>query len=490
MPRPLALRKLAALGLLLFSASIARATVFSQLQGVVHDPQHRPLTDAHITLAAAHSAFTLSTDTNSEGSFTLPNVPLGDYTVTVTHPGFATLQQSLTLHSGTTPILHFQLQLASVSQSVNVTAETQTANVDTVTPTALLSRIDIAQTPGADRTNSMAIITDYVPGAYMSHDMLHMRGGHQVAWLLDGVEVPNTNIASNLAAQIDPKDIDYLEVQRGSYTADVGDRTYGVFNVVPRTGFERDRTAELVLSAGNFLQSNDQLSLGDHNERSAYYVSLNANRSDYGLAPPIGAVHHDATNGVGGFASLLSNRTPKDQLRLIAQLRRDFFQVPYDPSSTDFEAQQYNSSGLRDTQHESDAAVLFTWLHTLNPSTVLQLSPLFHSNTADYDSNPNDIPVATTAYRTSTYAGAQASLTATIARNTLQAGLYSFGQHDNYRFAAIFNDGSGTAPINEPDSTNGGVVEEYVSDSYKPTAWLTLIAGLRQAHFQGQFAEN
>ena len=490
MPRPLALRKLAALGLLLFSASIARATVFSQLQGVVHDPQHRPLTAAHITLAAVRSAFTLSTDTNSEGSFTLPNVPLGDYTVTVTHPGFLTLQQSLTLHSGTAPILHLQLQIAGVSTTVNVTADTQAANADTVTPTALLSRIDIARTPGADRTNSMAIITDYVPGAYMTHDMLHMRGGHQVAWLIDGVEIPNTNIASNLAAQIDPKDIDYLEVQRGSYTADVGDRTYGVFNVVPRTGFERDRTAELILSAGNFLQSNAQFSLGDHSERSAYYVSLNANRSDYGLAPPIGAVHHDATNGVGGFASLLSNRTPKDQFRLIAQLRRDFFQIPYDPSSTGFEALQDNSSGLRDTQHETDAAVLFTWLHTLNPSTVLQLSPLFHANTADYDSSPNDTPTATTVHRASNYAGAQASITTTVARNTLQAGLYSFGQHDNYRFAVLFNDGSGAAPINEPDSTNGGVVEEYVSDSVKPTPWLTLIAGLRQARFQGQFTED
>ncbi|MGA2438356.1 MAG: TonB-dependent receptor [Acidobacteriaceae bacterium] len=479
-----------ALFLCLLPASIARATVFSQLQGVVHDPQHRPLAAVHITLAAARSAFTLSTDSNSEGAFTLPNVPLGDYTVTVTHAGFATLQQSLTLHSNTAPILHLQLQLAGVSTTVNVTAETQSASVDTVTPTALLSRADIAQTPGADRTNSMAIITDYVPGAYMTHDMLHMRGGHQVAWLLDGVELPNTNIASNLAAQIDPKDIDYLEVQRGSYTADIGDRTYGVFNVVPRTGFERDRQAELVLSAGNFLQSNAQLSLGDHSERSAYYASLNANRSDYGLAPPIGRVLHDSNNGVGGFASLLSNRTPKDQLRLIAQFRRDFFQVPYDPSSTDFEAQQYNSSGLRDTQHETDAAVLFTWLHTLNPSTVLQLSPLFNSNTADYGSSPIDIPVATTVHRASTYAGAQASLTATIARNTLQVGLYSFGQHDSYLFGVLFNDGSGTAPINEPDSTNGGVVEEYVSDNVKPTPWLTLIAGMRQARFQGQFTES
>ena len=83
----------------------------------------------------------------------------------------------------------------------------------------------------------------------MMHDMLHMRGGHQVSWLIDCVEIPNTNIASNLGAQIDPKDMNYVEVQRGSYTADVGDRTYGVFNVVPRTGFERDHEAELVLSA-------------------------------------------------------------------------------------------------------------------------------------------------------------------------------------------------------------------------------------------------
>ena len=77
------------------------------------------------------------------------------------------------------------------------------------------------------------MITNYVPGAYMTHDQLHVRGGHQVSWLIDGVPIPNTNIASNLGPQIDPKDIDTVEAQRGSYSADFGDRTYGVFNVAP-----------------------------------------------------------------------------------------------------------------------------------------------------------------------------------------------------------------------------------------------------------------
>ncbi len=382
------------------------------------------------------------------------------------------------------------LEIGAVSQSVTVTTFPQTASIDTVTPTTLIDRLDIAQTPGADRTNSMAMITDYVPGAYMTHDMLHMRGGHQVSWLIDGVEIPNTNIASNVGAQIDPKDIDYVEVQRGSYTSDIGDRTYGVFNVVPRTGFERNRQAELVLSAGNFLQTDDQINFGDHSEKFAWYASLNGNRSDYGLAPPIPQVHHDATNGAGAFASLIYNRTPKDQLRLITQLRHDFFQIPYDPSTTDFEAQQYDSSQLRDTQSESDAIAAFTWLHTFSPSLVLQASPFYHFNQADYTSPPTDAPVATTLDRASNYGGGQISLTTTVARNTLQGGLYFFDQADSYLFAAIFNDSTGTAPIHEPDATSGSVVEEYLSDNFKPTTWLTLTAGLRQTRFNGQFTED
>jgi hypothetical protein len=33
------------------------------------------------------------------------------------------------------------------------------------------------------------------------------------------VPIPNTNIASNIGPQIDPKDIDFLEAQRGCYSS-------------------------------------------------------------------------------------------------------------------------------------------------------------------------------------------------------------------------------------------------------------------------------
>ncbi len=466
----------------------SHATVFGELQGIVHDPQHRPIANAQVTIHAADSQFTQTARTDQNGYFSFPTLPLGNYSVSISSTGFNRLQQTITVFADNSPILHFPLQVGNIQQSVHVTAQSNVVNGNSVTPTTLISRREIAQTPGADLTNSPAMITDYVPGAYMVHDMLHMRGGHQVSWEIDGVEIPNTNIADNLGPQIDPKDIGNLEVERGSYNADVGDRTYGVFDVSPRTGFERNNEGDLLLSAGNYYQTDDQLNLGSHTEKFAYYASLNGNRTNYGLMPPIPQPYHDAANGYGGFSSFVYNRTPRDQLRLVSQLRTDYFQVPYDPDPNSYENQQYDSSGLRDSQSELDGFSVFSWVHTFSPTTFLQLSPYYHYNSGNYTPDPNDLPVATTADRASNYAGLQASLTTQFARNTIVGGFYSFGQHDSYVFGAVFNDGS-YQNFRILDSATAGLTEEYVSDNFKATNWLTLIAGLRASQFMSSITE-
>jgi len=65
------------------------------------------------------------------------------------------------------------------------------------------------------------------------------------------------NIASNLGPQIDPKDIDTIEMQRGSYAADFGDRTYGVFNVAHALDLNAITKASWFW-AWQFLQTDDQ----------------------------------------------------------------------------------------------------------------------------------------------------------------------------------------------------------------------------------------
>ena len=494
------MRKLAlgvSIAVFLLCGSLVRATIFGKIEGIVHDPQHRPVAGAAVKLQAITSDWTQSTQTDDNGEFTFTSVPVGDYKITVTQAKFQTAEQNVTVVSGSTPILHFQLAILSLNQTAVVVGQApDVANVDSVTPTTLIARQDIAQTPGADRTNSMAMITDYVPATYMTHDMLHMRGGHQFEWLIDGVPIPNTNIATNLGPQIDPKDIDYLEVQRGSYEADYGDRTYGIFNIVPRSGFERNNEGELVTSFGNWFQTNDQLNFGGHTQRFAYYVSLNANRSNYGLQTPIGQVFHDAENGYGGFTSLIFNPNSSNQYRIVASLRQDYYQIPYDPDPNSPGNQEFPSYGLRDSEREPDGYVAFSWVHTYNPNLLLTVSPFYHYNQASYNASPNDVPVVTNVNQTSNYGGLQASLNAHFWKNDLTVGTYGFGQHQSEYFNNTFtvceppdnpscqNFGPSTAAI------TGGLEEIFVSDKFRPTSWLTLIAGFRQSHFTADVVEN
>ncbi|MGB6546336.1 MAG: TonB-dependent receptor, partial [Candidatus Acidiferrales bacterium] len=466
-------------------AAIVRADIFATVRGIVHDPQHRPIAGAKVVLASATSSFSLTATTDQDGAFTFNPVPLGDYKVTVSQTGFATTSETLTVASASSPILHFPLNIATVNQAATVSTSAATANLQSVTPTTLVDRTDIAETPGADRTNSLAMITDYVPAAYVTHDMLHMRGGHQVDWLIDGVPIPNTNIATNLGPVIDPKDVDYLEVLRGSYDAGYGDRTYGIFNVVPRNGFERDDEAELVTSFGNWDQTNDQLNLGGHTERFAYYASLNGNRSNYGLQTPIGQVFHNAENGGGAFLSLIFNADPKNQLRLVASMRGDYYQIPYDPEPN----ASFDSSQLRDAERESDAYLAFTWTHTFNPNLLLNVSPFYHYNKADYAGGPDDSPVITDVNQSANYAGVQAAMNATIARNDVQFGTYGFAQHQNNYFSNTFTDGT---PNDAPSSgaLTGALWEEFITDKFRATSWLTVIAGLRESHFDSPALPN
>ena len=475
---------------LLAAASLpAFATVFATVRGVVHDPQHRPIARASVTLKSANSEFVLRTTTNTDGEFELPEAPIGVYRLTVEANGFATATQTLTLESGTNPVLHVPLAIGPATVSVLVQASANAA--DTVTPTTLVTQQTIEETPGADRTTGTEMITDYVPGAYMTHDMLHMRGGHQTTWLIDGVAIPNTKIASNVGPQIDPKDIDSMEALRGSYDADLGDRTYGMFNVLPRSGWEFNRDGELFLYAGNLYTGEAQVALGDHLEKTAWYASATGSRSNYGLATPVAAIYHDATNSESGFVSLTRNRTPKDQLRVDAQFRQDYFDVPYDPDANDYECSSdyYCSTGLRDAQSERDSFVIANWVHTISPQALIAVAPFYHFNQSDYNSRPNDNPAATTWDQKSNYAGAQADGHFDVGWNSFSAGLYSFVQAERDLFGVIDNQNNVTYP-NTPGNANAGLVEFYLGDHLQLGQYVTLLGGERFSVYRAGLDES
>lgn len=467
-------------GTLALLAATLSATIFGTVRGLIHDPQHRPVSGAQVTLRSADSDFSKQISSDDAGEFHFQAIPLGEYWVTVDVPGFAAQQQKLTLTSGSDARLHFSLTLNKAQETVEVQDTYPAVNPASSTSQNVVSRQQITETPGGDRSNSLSMVTDYTPGAYMVHDQLHIRGGHQVSWLLDGVPVPNTNIASNVGPQFDPKDIDYLEVQRGGYNAEYGDRTYGVFNVVTRSGFERNRQGELVASYGSFNNTDNQVSFGDHTERFAYYGSFSGYRTDLGLETPSTRVINDQAAGLSGFGSLIFNKTPSDQLRLVTSVRGDHFQVPNTP--------EQQSAGIRDVENERDAFVNFSWLHTIGTGTVVTVSPFYHFNRAHYEGGPNDEPVIPEDDRGSNYVGGVVSLGVTRGRHNARAGFQVFGQRDN-QFFGLGVPGSLTT-LSQRQTLWGNTEAIFLEDQFRVTHWLTLNGGVRLTHFGGGLSEN
>src|SRR5689334_21343414 len=95
-------------------AQIVGATV----TGTVRDSSGAALGAASVTVRQAETGATRSLTTDSEGRFFALSVPIGPYTITAEHEGFAPTQQSATLVLGQSLQLNLVLGVASVQQVV------------------------------------------------------------------------------------------------------------------------------------------------------------------------------------------------------------------------------------------------------------------------------------------------------------------------------------------------------------------------------------
>ncbi|HEX5481004.1 MAG TPA: TonB-dependent receptor [Terriglobia bacterium] len=471
---------LALCALLVLVSGVIAATGMGNLRGIVHDPQHRPIPDAQITVRAKGSSWSKILRSNANGEFETGSIPVGEYVVTVTASGFHPLTETRDVVEGNSPVVHFWMDLGRTRQQVKVSGVPSLLNTQSATTQTLVSAKEITRTPGATLTNSLAMITDFVPGAYMVHDQLHLRGGHQTGWLVDGVPVPNTNIASNVGPLISPRDISSLQVQRGGYSAEYGDRTFGLFNVVTPSGFNRNNEGDLVLSYGSFNRTDDQINFGSHSVRTAYYVSLDGNRSDLGLLTPTPDVIHGREAGLGGFGSFMFNASAKNQFRLVGSLRGDQYQIPNTP-----EQQQ---AGIRDLDRERDAFLNFSWVHAFSEGALLTVSPFFHYNSADYIGGPKDTPFVLNQNRASSYPGIQATLAGTQGKNHFLFGSEIFGQHDSTLFSLRASPaGNSLAQSLRPW---GNMEAVFAGDRYEVAPWLSFNGGVRFTRFSGLGTET
>jgi hypothetical protein len=95
--------------------------VTAAFTGKVTDPSGAAVANARVTATDVDRGTPWATVTNGDGAFSLPRVPIGTYNVKVEQQGFQTATQThITLEMNQVARLDFQLQVGSLSQSVEV----------------------------------------------------------------------------------------------------------------------------------------------------------------------------------------------------------------------------------------------------------------------------------------------------------------------------------------------------------------------------------
>src|SRR5215475_2314217 len=80
------------------------AGIFGTVRGIVHDAQHRPISAAHVLLQAKQADWKREAVTDDEGKFQIDAVPVGDYTIQITHDGFRESASDLTVVADAAPL--------------------------------------------------------------------------------------------------------------------------------------------------------------------------------------------------------------------------------------------------------------------------------------------------------------------------------------------------------------------------------------------------
>jgi outer membrane receptor protein involved in Fe transport len=134
------------------------------IDGTVTDSSGAALTGATVTAVNTGTGLTRSVQTGDTGDFNFPELPLGDYKVTVARTGFRTeTQTAVTVGVTAHPHLEFKLIPGAVKETVEVTAEVPLVDVTTNNMGGTIEAKQVQDLPvnGGDFTKLLIL----VPGA-------------------------------------------------------------------------------------------------------------------------------------------------------------------------------------------------------------------------------------------------------------------------------------------------------------------------------------
>jgi len=153
------------IAIVLLAAASARAQIDrTGLCGTISDSSERVLPQARITAVQNSTQLRREAFSDASGNYSIPQLPVGIYTVTFEHQGFKTLEfVDVEQIIGATRTLDARLQVAGGEERVSVSSASALIDHNTSAVTGLIERTQADELPLNGRDWSS--LTAYVPGA-------------------------------------------------------------------------------------------------------------------------------------------------------------------------------------------------------------------------------------------------------------------------------------------------------------------------------------
>src|SRR5216684_5687877 len=169
----------------------AQAT--ATINGRVADQGGAVLPGATVTVTNGGTGAVRSTVTNAEGLYSIPALNPGTYTVKAELAGFAAAARaSVELITGSTLTVDHQLLLASLEESLTVTAQSPLVESTQATLSASIRQSEVVQLPMINR--SMAALMNLLPGAREVGGAVSAHGNAQTYVSFSGGSGQNYNM--------------------------------------------------------------------------------------------------------------------------------------------------------------------------------------------------------------------------------------------------------------------------------------------------------
>src|SRR6478672_7972122 len=323
----------------------------ASISGIVTDQQGAAIPSAKVVAANTATQIRTETATNGAGFFTVPNLPVGQYTLHVEAAGFRrAITQPVALSTGQAMELNIRMELGQVTETIKVTGEAPLIETRSSDVTQLIESKSIESMPlGNRRTLNVINLTgaavfvryNNTPGnANPDFSLAGGRTQSQMFWI-DGGAGQNVRIGQG-QINLDPpvETVSEMRILSNNNAAEYGGSAGGIIVETTKSG-----TNQLHGSAYEYLRN-------DAMDAPGFFAPVSGNQK---IKPTLrynvfggtagGPIIHDKTFFFGAYEGQRLRTGGVDTLTVPTALQRagDFSQtvnaagarIPiYDPAST------------------------------------------------------------------------------------------------------------------------------------------------------------